>query len=241
MIDLRNCDARDGLASLPDESVDMIFTDPPYRGISGGNSIGKEGLGQYGRPTGMLAKNDGKYFKHNDIDVTDYAAELYRVLRSPGHCYVMCNLVNLWRFQEVFTEVGFKVHNLLIWHKTNTNPNRWFMKNGEYILFLRKGPARAIYTPGEQTVRRVKAVTGSARTHPTEKPVELIEGYIRASALPFQTVLDPFAGTGSTGVAAVKCGCQFIGFELDSEYYSVASRKLSPSSHQSSLRLPCGS
>jgi len=229
MIDIRNCDAREGLASLEDESVGMIFTDPPYRGINGGSgSVGD------GSPQGMLAKNDGKYFAHNDIDITDYAAELYRVLPSPGHCYVMCNLMNLWRFQEVLTGVGFKVHNLLVWHKTNTNPNRWFMKNGEYILFLRKGPARAIYTPGEQTVRRVKSVTGAERTHPTEKPVDLISAYVRASALPFQIVLDPFMGTGSTGVAAALHNCQFIGFESDQEYYSSACQRLLPASRQNS-------
>ena len=220
------CDARDGLAALPDNCVDLIVTDPPYRGISGGNAVGKDGLGRYGRPTGMLTKNDGKYFRHNDIDVTEYAAHLYRVLTSPGHCYVMSNLINLWRFHEEFTRVGFKVHNLLVWHKNTTNPNRWFMKNGEYILFLRKGPARSIYTPGAQTVTKVKNVTGTQRQHPTEKPVELMQQYVLASSLPGQVILDPFMGAGSTGVAALREGRRFIGFESDLQHYTAAYGRL---------------
>lgn len=221
MIDLRLCDARIGLATLPDNSVDMIFTDVPYRGISGGKgSVGD------GSPEGMLQKNDGKYFEHNEIGIEDYAAELYRVLKSPGHCYVMTNLVNLWSFHAELTRVGFQVHNLLVWKKNTTNPNRWFMKNGEYILFLRKGPARAIYTPSEQTVTEAKNVTGAARSHPTEKPVELIRRYILASSLPGQIVLDPFMGSGSTGVAAVGEGRSFIGFEIDPKYHAAACGKL---------------
>lgn len=226
MIDLRLCDARIGLSTLPDASVDMIFTDPPYRGISGGNSIGKDGLGSYGRPTGMLAKNDGKYFEHNEIAIENYAAELYRVLKSPGHCYVMTNLVNLWTFHSALVNVGFQLHNLLVWKKNTTNPNRWYMKNCEYVLFLRKGPARAIYTPSEQTVIEVKNVTGAARTHPTEKPVDLIRRYVLASSQPGEIILDPFMGSGSAGVAAVGEGRSFIGFEIDPQYYGAACRKL---------------
>ncbi len=220
MIFTQCCDARPALAALPDNSIDCIVTDPPFRTISGGKG------GAHGRPTGMLKKNDGKIFKHNEIDVSEWAPELYRVLKSPGHCYVMTNLLNLWRFHDVLARVGFKVHNLLVWHKTNTVPNRWYMKNGEYCLFLRKGPARAIYTPSAQTVTRVSNITGSARHHPTEKPVALKRQWVEASTLPGQTVLDPFMGAGATGVACVETGRSFIGFEIDPQYYAAATGRL---------------
>ena len=218
MIDLRTCDARDGLATLGDESVDMIFTDPPYRVISGGDTPHAKS------PRGMLAKNDGKIFKHNDIHISEYASELYRVLKSPGHCYVMCNLLNLWEFHAELTRVGFKVHNLLAWRKNTCTPNRWGMKNQERIFLLRKGAARALYNPSLKEIEDCDNVRN--KTHPTEKPVELIKRYIEASSLPDDVVLDPFVGTGSTGVAAQKLGRRFVGFELDPTYYQRACARM---------------
>lgn len=234
--EFHNIDAMVGLSRIPDNSIDMIFTDPPYPVISGGSGTAGDGS-----PTGILAKNDGKIFEHNNIDITDYAAELYRVLTDPGHCYVMTNFMNLWRFQEVLTGVGFQIHNLLVWHKTNTVANRWFMKNAEYILFLRKGKARGIYTPGAQTVIRMKGVPSKERTHPTEKPVNLIREYIRASSLPFQTVLDPFAGTASAGVASIAEGRRFVGFEVDPAYHLSGNLRLSRASHRPNPQIHGGS
>ena len=218
-----NADARTVLRGLPPDSVDLIVTDPPYRVISGGNT--ESGNQPYGRPTGMLAKNDGRIFKHNDTPITDYAADLFRVLRSPGHAYVFTNLLNLWDFQLVLTGVGFKVHNLLVWRKQNTVPNRWYMKNAEYVLFLRKGPARSIYTPGAQMVHDFHNPVGS-KTHETEKPVDLMRFYIEASSLPGQVVLDPFMGTGAVGVAAAAAGREFLGIEIDPRYYLTACDRL---------------
>lgn len=226
LIDLRLCDARDGLTSLANDSIDMVFTDPPYRTISGGDTE-SSGASQsvYGRPSGILAKNDGKVFRHNDIHISEWAPELYRVLKSPGHCYVMCNMLNLWHFHHHLTEVGFKVHNLLVWKKNNVVVNRWGGKNGEYCFFLRKGPARALYE-NFPTVLEVDNVKRSEKTHPTEKPTDLVERYIRGSSRRGFYVLDPFAGTGSTAVAAKNNDRRFVGFEIDPEYYAIACRRL---------------
>ena len=221
MLDLRLCDARDGLATLGDDTIDMIFTDPPYPTISGG--AGQAGDGS---PSGMLAKNDGKIFEHNDIGIEQYASELYRVLKSPGHAYVMCNLLNLWQFHSVLTDVGFKVHNLLSWRKNTCTPNRWGMKNGEYIFLLRKGPARSLYNPSLKMIEDVNVVPYHSKTHPTEKPVDLIKQYVEASSQKGEVVLDPFMGTGSTGTACRAMGRRFIGFELSPEYFGAACSRL---------------
>lgn len=220
-----NCDAREILPLMPTESIDLIVTDPPYRTISGGNSVGKNGLGTYGRPTGMLAKNDGRVFEHNDTPIETYAEDIFRVLKSPGHAYVFTNLLNLWNFHSVLSSVGFRVHNLLVWRKNNTVPNRWYMKNAEYVLFVRKGPARAIYTPGSQTVHDFKNLSGS-KSHETEKPVDLMRYYIEASSRPGDVVFDPFMGTGATGVAAISTGRRFIGMEIDRRYFEVAKGRM---------------
>ncbi len=217
-VSLRYADARDVLRTIPDGGVDLIVTDPPYPVISGG--AGNPGDGS---PSGIIASNDGKITRHNDIDISEYAGELFRVLRDPGHCYVMVNMLNLWRFHAELTRVGFQVHNLLVWHKTNVTPNRWYMKNAEYVLFLRKGLAFPINDCGLKTVQTMRSVR--ERFHPTEKPIKLMQQWIEASSQPGETVLDPFMGAGSTAVAAHRVGRRFIGVEIDPEYYMAACRR----------------
>jgi site-specific DNA-methyltransferase (adenine-specific) len=124
------------------------------------------------------------------------------------------------------TDVGFKVHNLLSWRKNTCTPNRWGMKNQERIFLLRKGPARSLYNPSLKEVEDCNVVPYHSKTHPTEKPVDLIKRYIEASSVKGDCVLDPFAGTGSTGLAARRMGRRFIGFELDPEYHGVACSRL---------------
>jgi DNA modification methylase len=110
------CDARVALRDMADQSVDLVVTDPPYRTISGGNTQGK-----HQRPSGMLTNNDGRIFRHNDITFDEWLPEAFRVLRDPGHCYVMTNLLNLWDLHRVAVSCGFKVHNLLVWKKKHTH------------------------------------------------------------------------------------------------------------------------
>jgi site-specific DNA-methyltransferase (adenine-specific) len=217
-VDVRCCDARDGLRTINDGTVDLIVIDPPYRTISGGNASS-------GRPTGVLAANDGRLMRHNDIDASEYAHELFRVLRDQSHCYVMTNLVNLWHFRDVFLQTGFKLHNLLIWHKNNATPNRWYMKNCEYVLMFRKGAVKSINDCGSKTVHQFDNSFGN-RDHPTQKPVGLMKYYIENSSQPGDTVMDCFMGAGSTAVAAMVTGRKFIGFEIDPEYYVKACSKL---------------
>lgn len=218
---LHNLDARFGLDLIPDGSVDMIFTDPPYPVISGGS-------GTWGdkSPKGILAKNDGKIFKHNDIEPEEYAAGLFRVLKSPGHVYVMSNDLNRRPIEDALLAAGFKTHQLLTWKKNNATPSRYYMKNGEFTFFMRKGRAKTINNPGSKAVHDFNNQTRN-KPHPTAKPVDLVRMYIENSSQPGDIVLDPFAGAGSTAVAAIKTGRRFVGFEIDPEHYEVAIRRMS--------------
>ena len=98
------------------------------------------------------------------------------------------------------------------------------MKFAEYTLFLRKGPARTINNPGSSNIYSARNPRDKA--HPTEKPVELMEHYILNSTEPGETVFDPFAGSGSTLVAAARNGRKWIGCEIDPEYYYPAVGRL---------------
>lgn len=206
------------LKKLLDNSVDLIVTDPPYRCISGGKAKKR------GQPKGILMKNDGKLFAYNDIQPEEYFRELYRLLKPGGHCYIMVNVINMEKFLREGREAGFLLHNILVWKKNNATPSRWQMKNAEYTLLFRKGAAKRINENGSMTVHEFKNVKN--KCHPTEKPVELMEYYIRNSSKEGDTVLDPFMGSGSTGVACARSKRKFIGIEIDETYFPIAVERI---------------
>jgi site-specific DNA-methyltransferase (adenine-specific) len=210
-----NCDALHFMCTMADESVDLIVTDPPYRTISGGNSSGI-----HERCSGILAKNDGKIFKHNDISCVDYLPEFYRILKPGSDCYVMTNNLNLTEMLNVGQSVGFKFSNLLVWEKNTCTPNRRYMKNCEWTLFFYKPPSRTINNPSSKQL--FKFDNPRDKIHPTEKPVQLMKHYIENSSAVGDLVIDPFCGSGASYVAARDLGRRFIGCEIDPEYYEVA-------------------
>jgi site-specific DNA-methyltransferase (adenine-specific) len=198
--------------------VNLIVTDPPYRVISGGNAAD-------GRPTGILKSNDSRIFQHNDIAFADYLPQLYLALRDPGHLYMMVNFFNLEAALAATRQAGFDIHNLLVWQKNTVTPNRWYMKNCEYVIFARKGKAMTINDCGSKTVHSFTNTID--RDHPVEKPVDLMRLYIENSSKPGDLVLDPFMGSGTTGVAAKVTGRRFLGIEIDPVYYAAACRRMS--------------
>lgn len=205
---------------IEDNSIDCIITDPPYETISGGAQENE----YVNRPTGILAKNDGKIFAHNNLSIQAWIKECYRVLKNSTHIYIMTNLLNLEEYMKEIRAAGFDIHNLLIWEKNNATPNRWYMKNCEYIIFARKGAAKPINDCGTKTVLQVKNVQN--RIHPTEKPLELLEIFIKNSSNPGDIILDPFGGSMSTALAAIKTGRKAISFEIDEQYYNLGKERL---------------
>lgn len=111
----------------------------------------------------------------------------------------MTNTLNLERYLTLSRQAGFKLHNILVWEKNNVLPNRWYMKNAEYILFLRKGKAFSINNKSSKTVHKFNNV--KSKEHPTEKPIDLLEMYILNSSKENDTVLDFTMGSGTTGIA----------------------------------------
>ena len=220
---LYNGDAIEFLSNLESNSVDLCVTDPPYRTISGGHNS-ELCKGHY-RPGGILSKNDGKIFEHNDVDHREWMHQVYRVLKPNTDFYCMTNVLNLFDLKEIAESVGFRVHNLLVWRKPNCTPSRWYMKNCEFTLYLYKGKARPINNPGSQMVHEFKNPVGN-KLHPTEKPVDLMEFYVANSSKPKDLVLDPFMGAGATGVACMNLDRAFLGCEIDPKYYTIAKERI---------------
>ena len=198
--------------------VDAIITDPPYKVISGGKPKNR------GQPSGLLSKNDGKIFTHNDLREEDWFPKIFKLLKDGSHCYIMTNTINLERYLRLARESGFLLHNLLVWEKNNCTPNRWYMKNCEYTLFLRKGKAKKINKVGSKTVHKFK--NKQNKTHPSEKPINLMEMYVENSTNKCELVLDFTMGSGTTGVACKKLGRNFIGIELDDGYFNIAKKRI---------------
>ena len=223
MIEVYNRDAIEWLKTLDNDSVDLIVSDPPYRVTQHGHS----GLGGiFKTKVGEDKKFNGKLFEHNEVDVNDYAGELYRILKSDSHCYIMTNDRNLQNFLNVFTNIGFNFCKLLIWDKQNKITNQYYMNQVEYILFMYKGRNKQINNCGTSNLLSVNNVKNKTHNHPTEKPVELMEILIKNSSNEGDLVLDPFVGVGSTPVACKNLNRNFIGCELDKNYFDTTMERL---------------
>lgn len=209
------------MKDIPNESIDLILTDPSYKTITGGKNNGKNSK----RPKGILNENNG-LFQYNSIKISSWLPEIYRILKEQSHCYIFTNCLNLQEMLNESEKVGFKLHNLLVWEKNNCTPSQYYMKNCEYVLFLRKGKAKWINNIGDsKTVHKFNNIIGN-KLHPTEKPVDLLEYYLLNSSEPKDIVFDPFMGSGSAGVACINTNRNFIGIELDEKYFQIAKDRI---------------
>lgn len=216
-----NDDSIKVMKNLPSEIFDLIVTDPPYKTITGGDSNGKSSE----RPKGILSGNR-KLFKHQNIKISDWMPEIFRVLKEGSHCYIFTNVLNLTEMLNEAEKAGFKLHNLLVWEKNNCTPSQYYLKNCEYVLFLRRGKAKWINDiGGSKTVHRFDNIIGN-KTHPCEKPVNLLKFYIANSSNENDVVFDPFAGTGSAMVAAEELNRQYFGCELEEDYFDIAYKRV---------------
>ena len=218
------------MRDIPDESIDLVVTDCPYRIVSGGCTNVKrddEPPGIFNRRNTFTQRNakSGKLFDNNDIEFSEWLPDLYRVLKPDSHCYIMINARNLKKLQVECEKVGFKFQNILVWKKNNATPNRYYLNSCEFILMLRKGRARNINNMGSKNVIDIPNIIGN-KQHPTEKPVELMQVFIKNSSNRDDVVLDLFMGSGSTGVACVNTGRHFIGMEKDAKYFSIAKNRI---------------
>lgn len=212
------------LKDIPNDSIDLIVTDPPYKVTSRGNA---------GNSGGMMQKKlsmKGKIFQFNDIKPQNYLPEFYRVLKDGSHFYLMTNHVNLQEMLNVATECGFKFIKSLIWNKGNKIMGQFYMSQFEYILFFRKGKGIKINNCGTSDIlnvpnKKTKDEEGN-NLHDTEKPVELMEILISNSSKVNDIVLDPFMGIGSAGIACKKLNRDFIGIELDEKYFNLAKERI---------------
>lgn len=224
MIELKFGDCLEIMKDIPNNSIDLIITDPPYRTTSRG---GSGTMGGYWK--GEEAKK-GKIFQFNDISCEEYLKEFYRILKDKTLCYVMCNNVNLIKMLNAGINCGFNFVKCLIWEKGNKICGRYYMGCYEYIVLFRKGGDRPINKCGTPDIlsipiKKMKDDNGK-NLHDTEKPVELMKILIENSSNNDEIVLDPFMGICGVGVACKELNRKFIGIELDKKYYEIAKERI---------------
>ena len=225
MIKLYKGDCLELMRGVGTESIDLIVTDPPYKVATGGvpNETNNVILNK-NRPKGILTE-------HSQLikiipKFSEWIPECYRVLKNGTHAYFMINSSNLIELANGIEKAGFKIHNILTWKKNNCTPSQFYMKNAEFVIFCRKGKAKYINNIGDsKTVHEFNNISGK-KVHPTEKPIELMKFYIENSSEENDTALDPFMGSGSTGVACVNTFRNFIGFEIDENYFNIATKRI---------------
>ncbi len=231
------------MQALSAESIDCIWTDPPYLLSNDGVTC------VAGR---MVKVNKGEWDRSRGIDLDHefnrtWIAACHRILKPSGSIWVSGTLHVYLSVGMAMQQLGFRILNDIVWEKPAPPPNlgcRCFTHSTEILLWATKakkgGKDRHKFnydvmkaenggkqmknvwhfsTPGDEEKRFGK--------HPTQKPVALIVRCLRATTDPGDLVLDPFAGSGSTGVAALKLGRYFVGYEQDKTYAQLASRRLS--------------
>lgn len=212
----------DALDIMPElRGMDLCLTDAPYLLTSGGATEG--GLHErFGG--GGVYDNGGNFFEGEVPKWEEFTPLIFDSLRENAHYYSMADSKNQFEMQRTALAAGFRFHNLLYWDKGTCTPNRWYMKNAEYVGFFFKGKAFAINDCSAK--QGVYIAHTDTTDHPTEKPVALMQHYIRNSSQPGEVVFDPFMGTGTTGVAAVRSGRKFVGIEKDPRWFEVAVERI---------------
>lgn len=219
-IELHNCDCYDFIKTVPDNSVDLVIIDPPYEfdAHGGGGAFGskKKAYLNVLENTGMT--------KGFDFKILD---ELVRVLKKIN-IYIWCSKRQISQYLNYFKDYNLEI---LTWHKSNPLPacNNTYLSDTEYILFFReKGvPIYGNYeTKRKFYISPINKEDKKLYSHPTIKPLNIIENLIINSSLRGEVVLDCFMGSGTTGVACKKLGRSFIGCEINEEYFKIAERRI---------------
>ena len=221
MIKLIQGDCLEKMSEIPDRSVDMILTDPPY-GMDFQSNHRKEKHSQI--------KND------QDLNwVDEFVSNCFRIAKNDTAHYIFCSYHKVDIFKQAFEKM-FTLKNILIWEKNNTSMGDLegdFAPKYEMILFLHKGRKTI---NGKRDSNIIKDKKTGNKLHPTQKPVSLMEYLLSKFSDEDDLIIDPFMGSGTTGVAACNLNRSFIGIELDPDYFKIATTRIQAAEAQTTFQ-----
>lgn len=234
LMNLYNGDCSVEMKKISDDSVDLILTDPPYN------------LGNFmiNRSTN-LAKMRDNFFANagwDNLEFDEWVEHMdaffenaSRVIKPGGSMVIFMSIIKAETIIKLAEKHGFYYKTTGIWHKLNPMPrnmNLHFVNSTEaWIYFTYKKKTGTFNNDGKMIHDFVETSVVSngekkAGKHPTQKPVALLEHFVKLLSNENDLVIDPFMGSGSTGVVCKKNNRNFIGIELDSEYYEIAQKRI---------------
>ena len=221
------------MVDIPDKSIDLILTDPPYliSKKSGFNSGGAWNNAEDKRLQKTPPKTDFGEWDKKEIDFYTVFKEFYRVLKPSGTLICFFDIWKMQCLKQIAEENKFKQLRLIRWDKTNpvpVNSKLNYLSNAtEYALTCVKGGKPTFHSEYNPGVFKYPICSGKERTsHPTQKPLNFMQELLKIHTNEGDMVLDPFMGSGTTGAACVNMNRDFIGIELDEQYYQIAEQRI---------------
>ena len=221
-------------AALPDESIDLVLTDPPYviSKPSGFRNLGADGQFQ-GDPRFAIHTDFGQW-DHTDgfslSDLGEVIGSLYRVLRPGGTVIVFFDLWKATALADMLAAAEFEKVRMAEWLKTNAvpiNSRATYLNNARETAVVAHKPGPQTYCPTSTTgIYRHPIHHGRDRFHPTQKSLTLFEELVGIHCRAGDRVLDCFSGSATTGVAALRRGCSYVGCEPDPTYFDRSFSRL---------------
>jgi len=232
-------DSLEELKKIKKNSIDMIFADPPY--FLSGDGISCSG----GK---MVSVNKGEWDKKIGIEEKhqfnrEWIKLCYNILKDEGTIWISGTLHNIYSIGMALEQEGFKIINNITWRKLNPPPNiscRYFVHSTETILWAKKDIKKAKHKFNYQLMKQLnggkqakdvwdysltKPSEKKCGKHPTQKPMSILEKIILASTDEGDLILDPFNGSGTTGIAASKLKRKYIGIDMNKEYLDLTVRR----------------
>lgn len=222
---LYHADCRDVIAELPDASVDVLLTDPPYA------SGARRDADRQVRGSMLRETDDDDWFSHDAMTTWGFTwflrgilTDLRRVLKRGAHLYVFTD----WRQQPnvygMLEATGYRVNHSLVWDKEHYGMGAYWRNQHEHIVFASNGMPNAMLNRGMGSVLRCRTVPSEQRVHPTEKPLPLLRTMLQA--IPGEVIFDPFAGSSTTLRAVKDVGKRGIGCEIALEHCESSAARL---------------
>ncbi len=244
---LLQADALELLREFPENSVDMIFADPPY-------FLSNNGTTCYAGKRVSVNKGSWDKSKGQEADLEfhrTWISECKRILKPEGTIWISGTLHNIYQTGFLLQSLGFHILNDIVWYKPNAAPNlacRTFAHSHETLLWAKKDkkakhffnykqmkegdfPKDFLKNPGKQmrSVWAISTPSSKEKTegkHPTQKPLALLERILLASTKEGSIILDPFNGSGTTGIAARKLGKRYyVGIDTEMEFLELTVRR----------------
>ncbi len=218
------------LQTLPDGIADAVITDPPY--CSGGYLEAQKNTKAQGLRGATIAAADFHWFSADNMGTSGLVwllrsvlVECRRVLRPNRSAFIFTDWRMIPNVTPALESSGFRYRNMLVWDKGSAGLGVGFKPAHEIVMEFTNGSTEYAALDG-QNVLRAARLHASLKEHGAQKPVQILKELMRVACQSDGTVLDPFLGSGSCGVACVETGRHFFGCELDPVYFQVAERRI---------------